>query len=318
MRFNRGGELTALKQRFVDNVLAIRERTRRVRARDVSVPPRLSRAEWLAIAAATALLVVVIGVGLDRISVYRARELPAFVTGLFAIVSDAGKSQWELFPAGILVLVLLFCRWTVVPRVVRAAFAEIGALSAFVFASIGGAGLIVNIVKQPIGRGRPATFDDFGSFTLQPFRLVYEFQSFPSGHGATGGALIALGFLIFTRWRIALLILGLAIGASRIVVAAHYPSDIAAGLILGFAFTMWLAAAFAGAGWAFQHGSTGTIRARSGAIRRAFRTPAAVMVTLAGLVDALAGRPIFIPALASIGDGGIGRGIDRIGPSGHG
>ncbi len=268
----------------------------------------------MAIALAAAAFILVIGVAFDRISVIRARALPGFVVEVFRFISDAGKSQWELYPAGVLVLLLLCGRWMIVPRFVRVFWAEVGALSAFVFASIGGIGLVVNIIKQPIGRGRPPTFDEFGPFTLQPLHFAYNFQSFPSGHSATGGALIALGFLIFTRQRIGLLLFGLAIGASRVVVGAHYPSDVAAGLIAGFAFTMWLAAVFARFGWAFQQGATGSIRARSGAIRRACASPARIVIVVAGLFDALAGRPVFIPAMASIGDGSYGRSFTRSGP----
>ena len=287
----------------------------RVAGRSVVVVPRLRGVEWLALGIAAAVLILVMGVAFDRISVLRARALPGFIVEPFRIISDAGKSQWELYPAGVLVLLLLCGRWMIVPRFVRVFWAEVGALSAFVFASIGGIGLLVNIVKQPIGRGRPVTFDEFGALTLQPLHFNYAFQSFPSGHSATGGALIALGFLIFTRQRIGLLLFGLAIGASRVVVAAHYPSDVTAGLLAGFAFTMWLAAVFARYGWAFQRGATGTITTRSGAIRRAFRSPAGIVIVLAGLVDALAGRPRFIPALASIGDGSYGRSFPRNGPS---
>ena len=314
MKLDRHGRLEALKQRFVDNVISIRGRAMRVTLRSHVEPPRLRLGEWLAIALAAAVTVLVIGVAFDRISIDRARALPGVVVDVLRIVSDAGKSQWELYPAGILVLVLLLCRWQAAPRFARVFWAEVGALSAFVFASIGGIGILVNIVKQPIGRGRPPTFDMFGAFTLQPLHFAYEFQSFPSGHSATGGALIALGFLVFTRWRIGLLLFGLAIGASRVAVGAHYPSDVAAGLIVGFAFTMWLSAVFARYGWAFHRGATGTIRARSGAIRRVSRSPARIVIVLASLVDAPVGRPLFIPALASIGDGSYGRTFPRVRP----
>ncbi len=315
MRIDPDGRIAAPWRRVGDNIDALRERSRRVADRQVVVVPRLRAGEWLAIGLAAAAFVLVMGLAFDHVSVIRARALPGVVVAFFRFISEAGKSQWELYPAGVLVLVLLFGRWMIVPRFVRVFWTEVGALSAFVFASIAGVGILVNIVKQPIGRGRPPTFDEFGAFTLQPLRFAYEFQSFPSGHSATGGALVALAFLVFTRWRIPLLLFGLTIGASRVVVGAHYPSDVAAGLLAGFAFTMWLAAVFARYGWAFQHGATGSIRARSGAIRRACQSPARIAIVLAGLVDALAGRPRFIPALASIGDGSHGRSLPRIGPS---
>lgn len=296
----------ALGNRFSANVAAIRARALRVGARQKAAP-RLSTTEWIAIWVSCFLIVLAAGFAFDAISVARARAVPRFIHSFFEVISDAGKSQWELWPAGLFFLFLLFGSWGRVPRFVRAFWAEVGALSAFVFASIGGVGLLVNIFKQPIGRGRPPTFDEFGALTLQPLHFAWAYQSFPSGHSATGGALIALGFLIFTRWRIGLLLFGLLIGASRVVVGAHYPSDVTAGLLLGFGFTMWLAAVFARAGWAFRRGRTGTITARLGTIRGAWRSPARTVTALAGLVDAMAGRPRYIPALASLGDRGDAR-----------
>lgn len=43
------------------------------------------------------------------------------------------------------------------------------------------------------------------------------------------------------RFRWAFLLLALVIGVSRVIVGAHYPSDVAAGLLLG----LWTAMAFA-------------------------------------------------------------------------
>ena len=160
-----------------------------------------SRLELIFLAAFLGVVVLLVGLAFDRVAVERSRTVPGVVDGFFGFISEMGKSQWELFPAGILVLILLAGCWTIVPPMVRVFWAQFGAFAFFLFASIGGAGIFVNIVKQFIGRGRPMTFELFGPFTLEPFRFVYDFQSFPSGHSATGGALIAFGFLVLRRWR---------------------------------------------------------------------------------------------------------------------
>lgn len=279
--------------RIIDNISAIVERCRRVHARDMARPAGLSAREWLAILGASAVLVLIVGIAFDTVSVARARALPPFIRAMFSFVSNAGRSQWELWPAGLFTLFLLLCRWERVSKWALVFWAQIGALSFFIFASIGGAGLLVNILKQPIGRGRPITFDAFHSFVLKPFQFSYDFQSFPSGHSTTGGALIAIGFLIFTRWRIGFMWFGLLIGVSRIAVEAHYPSDVVAGWILGFGFTLWLAAVFANYGWAFRRTVTGSIRVRLGAIRAAARSPVRTGFVVIGLIDAVTGRKQF-------------------------
>jgi membrane-associated phospholipid phosphatase len=286
-----------------ENCAAIAERARRVQLRPSIHAPVFQTSDILALVVISVALVAIVGFAFDALSVERARALPGAVLFVASWLSYFGKSQWELIPAGILVLVLLSGRWKIVPPLVRAAWAEIGALSAYIFLAIAGSGIIVNIVKQFIGRGRPQTFDEYGALVLHPFEFAYRFQSFPSGHATTAGALIAIGFLVIPRWRLGLLILGLVIAASRVAVGAHYPSDILAGLIFGYAFSLWLAGRFAAAGWGFARGSTGSITARTAAIRTSFESPARVAILFAGLLDALVGRRIWIAALKSIGDG---------------
>lgn len=289
--------LIARYRRNIDSIVA---RCHRVKARQM-VRSGPSRSELLFLAAFLGVVVLLVGLAFDRVAVERSRTVPGVVDGFFGFISEMGKSQWELFPAGILVLILLAGCWTIVPPMVRVFWAQFGAFAFFLFASIGGAGIFVNIVKQFIGRGRPMTFELFGPFTLEPFRFVYDFQSFPSGHSATGGALIAFGFLVLRRWRLGLLLFGLAIAASRVVVGAHYPSDILAGLLVGYTFSIWLAYRFARYGWAFSLDPAGIIRARVAGLRRGFSRPGRATIVLAGLADALIGRPVWLPELKPIG-----------------
>lgn len=286
-----------------ENCAAIVERARRVQQRPTSHAPVFQVSDLVALLVISVVLILIVGFAFDAISVEKARELPRFVHVIADWLSYFGKSQWELVPAGVLVLVLICGRWSIVPAPVRTAWAEIGALAFYIFWAIAGSGIIVNILKQIIGRGRPPTFDEYGALVLHPFEFVHRFQSFPSGHSTTAGALIAIGFLVFPRWRLVFLLFGLFMAGSRVVVAAHYPSDVLAGLIFGYAFSLWLAGRFAASGWAFARGSTGSIRARTAAIEAATATPARIAILFAGLLDALAGRRIWIAALKSIGDG---------------
>jgi membrane-associated phospholipid phosphatase len=285
-----------------ENCAAILERARRVQARPTTHAPVFQISDLIALLVISVVLILIVGFAFDAVSVERARQLPRFVYEIADWLSYFGKSQWQLVPAGVLVLVLICGRWSIVPAWVRTAWAEVGALSFYIFWAIAGSGILVNILKQIIGRGRPPTFDELGPLALQPFEFVHRFQSFPSGHSTTAGAIIAIGFFVFPRWKLLFLLFGLFMAGSRVVVAAHYPSDVLAGLIFGYAFSLWLAGRFAAAGWAFARGSTGSIRARTAAIRAATATPPRIALFFAGLLDALAGRRIWIAALKSIGD----------------
>jgi undecaprenyl-diphosphatase len=69
---------------------------------------------------------------------------------------------------------------------------------------------------------------------------------------------------------------------SRVVVGAHYPSDVVGGFLLGAAYTWFYALALAEAGMGFAHGPGGTIRARVIAIRRVFWRPKRLHITAVG------------------------------------
>lgn len=92
--------------------------------------------------------------------------------------------------------------------------------------------LIGNVgLKNIIARVRP--YDVATEVTLLVERL-HDF-AFPSGHTlASFGAATALT-LYYRRWGVAALTLAGAIGFSRLYLFVHYPTDVAAGALLGVA-----------------------------------------------------------------------------------
>ena len=104
----------------------------------------------------------------------------------------------------------------------------------FVILTLVGEVLLYLLSAQAVSRLRPHVADLTGSL---PFAA-----SWPSGHAAAAVALYgAVSAVILTygrsRWRWAILalpvLLAPLIGVSRIYVAAHYPTDVLAGLLLG-------------------------------------------------------------------------------------
>jgi membrane-associated phospholipid phosphatase len=92
---------------------------------------------------------------------------------------------------------------------------------------------VVRILKIVLGRARPGHGADFTFFSFNS-----RYNAFPSGHSAD--AFVSGVFLYFllkhskyTGCRFLPLIYALVIAVSRVVVSAHYPSDVAAGMAIG-------------------------------------------------------------------------------------
>jgi undecaprenyl-diphosphatase len=233
---------------------------------------------------------IVFAVWLDGPSVAWARAMPHPVSATFEWMTRYGKSDWLLYPSGMLCIVLLLANWRCVSRRVAAAWTEIGILAGFGVVSIAGAGISTNIIKQLVGRGRPIHFDLNGAFDFLPFQFNYAQASFPSGHATTMGALAVIIMVIAPRLRIPALLLCALVAASRIFVGSHFPSDVVGGFLLGAAFTWFYVLALAEAGIGFARAPAGTIRARAVAMRRVWGRSRGPSIALAGLWSAIVGR----------------------------
>lgn len=174
----------------------------------------------------------------------RASTLPALQ--FMRAITDVGLSGWYLFPAAALFLASAAADWSLRGRRGKARLARLFGRSAFLFASVAVSGMIVNGLKIVFGRSRPRLHQTDGAWHFEPFTTGSAHASFPSGHSTAMGALAAVLFLWFPRWRWLTGPLGIVFAATRIPALAHYPSDVAAGFTLGFLFTLalarWLAA----------------------------------------------------------------------------
>jgi membrane-associated phospholipid phosphatase len=103
----------------------------------------------------------------------------------------------------------------------------------FLFAAVALSGLTTDLIKPLVGRLRPKLLFEADLYGFDPFRIGYEYNSFPSGHATTVFALAAALSFFFPRWRLPLFSLAAVVGLSRIIVGAHYLSDVMAGAYVG-------------------------------------------------------------------------------------
>lgn len=186
-----------------------------------------------------------------------AGRFPLFVVEFGLTFTDVGKSGWILFLAGYVFFAGFAASKHAVSYRVPAAARLLTAAAAYIFITVALSGLAANILKRAIGRARPHFFEEQGIFSFSPFANNSAYESFPSGHATTAAALfVGLGFLL-PQMRIPLLIAGIWIGLARVIVGAHYPSDVIAGLALGAWFALAIAAQFARRGILFTINSAG-------------------------------------------------------------
>jgi undecaprenyl-diphosphatase len=206
-----------------------------------------------------------------------AAALPEWVVNDAFMVTDFGLSGWILVPAGVPLVVMAL----VVPRgldhMSRAVLAMVAVRLGFVFIAVGLPGLVTTFIKRWIGRVRPS---DAGPFSYEPFSWRPEYASFPSGHTTTAfAALVAIGAL-FPRLRPLLWAYAIAIAASRIMVSAHYPSDVIAGAAFGAFGALLVRDWFALRRLGFRVGRDGAVRAMTAPpLRRIVRVAARLIAT---------------------------------------
>jgi len=202
----------------------------------------------LAVVLGAALVVMAL---IDAPVVRAVQRLPVWLLDLFNFITDFGKSAWVLWPLGLLFLFLAALPSPVM-RMSQRVHAAVMVRAGFLFAAVGVAGLSVSLVKNMIGRARPGVGGSVNPFLFEPFHWTPAFASFPSGHGTTAFAVLAAFGTLFPRARTALIIYAVLIAISRVVLRAHYVSDVmvsaAFGMVAVILVRRWFAALHLGFG----------------------------------------------------------------------
>lgn len=237
------GRFSQMRKRFAGNVAGIRAiiANRRARALTLHAPlPAGQRPQdFLAILLLAAGFGIVI---LDIPAIPWVRALPSEYGMVFSWVTDLGKSNWILWSTGIFCLgYLAFVNAGALAVRVRMAGAMIWTYAAFVFYSVALSGIIVLVLKWSIGRARPKLYETVGPVEFDLFAFHGTYTSFPSGHATTVASFSLALALIFPAWRWLIAAVAFWAAFSRVMVGAHYPSDVAAGLVLGSAVTLYCA-----------------------------------------------------------------------------
>jgi undecaprenyl-diphosphatase len=186
-----------------------------------------------------------------------AKNLPAPLISIAGYVTDIGKLAWILIAVATVLVTgyLVGRRLSGVRRKFRTVY--LGQMACYIGLSVLSASIAVHILKFAIGRARPPLYEKEGILGAHPFNGDFLYQSFPSAHSAHIGALFMALALLFPRFRLVFLGLGLWLAATRVIIGVHYPSDVAAGLALGAWFAFATSVIFARFGLVFSVGLKG-------------------------------------------------------------
>ncbi|HEX2215936.1 MAG TPA: phosphatase PAP2 family protein [Xanthobacteraceae bacterium] len=229
-------------------------------------PPRMARRPvWfplgrLALGAAFTILAVAGAMLLvDSWAVAHRGSLPVWLVATLAVVSDLGKSGWVLVPVALMLVTIAAVGSPALGRTAHGVLTSLAVRLGFVFLAVGIPGLFVTIIKRLIGRARPLRVEG-SDLHFAPFSWSVDFASLPSGHSTTAFATaVALGALL-PRGRWLFFFLAALIALSRVVVGAHYPSDVIAGAVVGSFGALLVRTWFAARGLGFGITLDGSVR----------------------------------------------------------
>ena len=181
-------------------------------------------------------------------------EHTAFVN-VFRFLTDLGLGMWYLWPSGLLALgcfAVIAIQHTRVQKLAPELLARINGLgfsAGYFFLCVALSGLLTNLIKRLVGRSRPKLLDQQDVYTLQPLTFKSDWASWPSGHTTTSVAVALALATFFPRWRIPMLTVAVLVGLSRVIVNAHYLSDIVAGAVVATLTVMALTHQFTKKSW---------------------------------------------------------------------
>jgi undecaprenyl-diphosphatase len=190
---------------------------------------RITRRSALVTAGASALVVLVLGILVAQ-AWPPLLELDARIDT--SVHSWALDNAWAVQAAEVLQTMgyFRFSVWVVAATTIVLLVARRPRLALALVLVAALAPTITNLIKPVVGRARPVWEQSLGAEAT---------LSYPSGHATAGIAVyaacaVALSALVrSTRWRAALVTVGVAIGIamglSRLVIGVHWPSDVVGG-----------------------------------------------------------------------------------------
>jgi len=216
---------------------------------------RLAVGSVVGIAIIAATMIVI-----DAPAVTAAQRAPEWLVQIFDHVTELGKSFWFLIPIALTLAMIALLATPALPRTSQRVLAAIAVRLGFLFFAIGLPGLVFTIGKRLVGRARPFVEGTANPLIYRPLGWNVEYASLPSGHAVDAfAAAMAIGAL-WPRMRPLMWTYAIVIAVSRVVLTAHFPSDVMVGAVVGVVGALLVRDWYAVRRLAFVVGADGTVR----------------------------------------------------------
>ncbi|WP_150466697.1 lipid A 1-phosphatase LpxE [Francisella sp. SYW-9] len=172
---------------------------------------------------------------------YIKHSMPHIIDTIFRDITNVGKAEYILIICIVIILVRLVCDPKRVTERFETLFNKLSVYAGFMIATVAISGIVGQILKMIIGRARPKFFLQYGSHYFEHFHAPgYNFASMPSGHSITVAAMFLAFMYMLPRLKYMWYVLIVIFAGSRVIIAAHYPSDVIFGVAIGLYSTTYI------------------------------------------------------------------------------
>jgi membrane-associated phospholipid phosphatase len=185
---------------------------------------------WVTVIGAAVVVALMFGLDATEISMMPKRGDPSLWPA--RILTDFGDDAyvlWCLLAAMIVVAML----GPLLHGAMRTRVLRLGTHVQYLFLAVLLPVVFAEGIKWIVGRGRPFVGGKANPFNFAPFTGTEAYFSFPSAHSVTAFALAFAIGAVWPRARLPMFLYAGTISATRLVLLAHHPSDVAGGAVIG-------------------------------------------------------------------------------------